>query len=121
MEAWIRILRADQLSRKRCHDLLQASGSLRTIPPKFLSSPTFSIADSHKLLIEIRRCGRKSDPETPIERAGVLRGTIHRPFLDMEADMTHLFATLLLCIGLIQGCSTLSEGRGSAASTSPLY
>src|SRR5262249_42422495 len=39
----------------------------------------------------------------------------------MEADMKPLVAGLLLCISLIQGCSTLSDGRGSAASTSSLY
>src|SRR5262249_25769763 len=39
----------------------------------------------------------------------------------MEADMKPLVAGLLLCISLIQGCSTLSDGRGSAASTSTLY
>jgi len=39
----------------------------------------------------------------------------------MEADMKRLVAGLLLFISVIQGCSTLSEGRGIPASPSKFY
>jgi hypothetical protein len=39
----------------------------------------------------------------------------------MEADMKRLAAGLLFFMSLLQGCSTLSEGRGSAASPTTFY
>lgn len=39
----------------------------------------------------------------------------------MEGDMKRLVAGLLFFISLVQGCSTLSEGRGTPASTSTYY
>jgi len=39
----------------------------------------------------------------------------------MEGDMKSLIAGLLFFITLIQGCSTLSEGRGTPASTNTYY
>src|SRR5262249_51342530 len=95
----------------------------KALPPPYSSLfRLLRTADSYSVLNEVSRCGRRPDQETPIERelacCDVNASITVRH--GMEADMKHL-AGLLLCISLIQGCSTLSDGRGSAASTSTLY